>query len=205
MSRKLKRKSFISEHSAGFVLAPNLGAILAASYSTVIPIFFWATREGTDFASEGFAGRRVKVLTVFPRRPKMDPKLPGCLFLKLNEQLFRYAQASRNSGLPVLAGMPLAKNLGELTFGCPCVWVHLTGVDEEPADETFELKPQTDQRTPRWKRAHAEQILKLLAAAPAMEWREAAGSLRQARSASNTMPGWPYGSGYRPFNLLVIV
>jgi len=45
-------KSFINERSAEYILVPNLKSILLEKFSTVTPLFPWATREGSVLSKQ---------------------------------------------------------------------------------------------------------------------------------------------------------
>ena len=45
---KEKYSSFISEHTAEYVLIPQLTDILKQKFEVVIPIYPWMTREGNN-------------------------------------------------------------------------------------------------------------------------------------------------------------
>lgn len=118
-----KLESFISEHTAEFLLVPQMQATLQKSFWSVIPLFVWVTREGSNFARREMAGRKFRVCALFPRRPKIDRD--GKIFLKLNEQVLFAAENLHLIGIPVFAGIPILSHLTDLNVDCECNWYQL--------------------------------------------------------------------------------
>jgi len=118
-----KLQSFLSEHTAEFILVPQMQAMLQQSFDSVIPLFVWVTREGSKLARKEMAGRKYRVCALFPRRPKIDQD--GKMFLKVNEQVLFVAENLRLTGIPVFAGMPIVHHLADLKVNCECNWYEL--------------------------------------------------------------------------------
>lgn len=118
-----KLESFLSEHSAEYILVPQMQAMLQTSFLSVIPLFIWATREGSIFARREMAGRKYKVCALFPRRPKIDKE--GKMFLKINEQVLFVAENLRLTGIPVFAGLPILYHLADFNINAECKWYKL--------------------------------------------------------------------------------
>jgi len=49
----VKPTSFVNKRSVEYILARNLADELSAEYGTVVPIFFWKTREGARLQQKG--------------------------------------------------------------------------------------------------------------------------------------------------------
>ena len=64
-------ESFISEHTSEYILVPNIVRRLTQKFNQVIPVFLWLTREGNTTALEMMDGKQIRLLTAFPRRPKV--------------------------------------------------------------------------------------------------------------------------------------
>ena len=62
--------SFMSEHTVEYALVPKMIGILAPQFPRVIPIYFWATREGSRISRLCDVSGKVRVIAVFPRRPQ---------------------------------------------------------------------------------------------------------------------------------------
>lgn len=118
------RKSFISEHTAEYVLVPNLKSILCKEFNTVTPIFPWATREGSTISRHLHKGERFKVIGMYPRRPKLTGSDPY-ITVKLNRQIFVGAQCGMEFGIPIIAGCPLVRDFWELGNIPVCLWLKL--------------------------------------------------------------------------------
>ena len=115
--------SFISEHSAEFVLVPNMKALLEKKFSVVVPIFPWLSREfgNQSKSSHGFSG--FYVLALFPRRPKISDE--GDVLVTINDELSVYKEIALKHGITVLAGCPKANNLRELATCNDCAWIDI--------------------------------------------------------------------------------
>ena len=57
--------SFISEHTADYILIPSLINILRQEFKVVVPIFPWISREGNRFSRNIHQQDKFKVVAVF--------------------------------------------------------------------------------------------------------------------------------------------
>ncbi len=105
-------ESFISEHSAEYILVPNIVRRLTPKFTQVAPVFLWLSREGNRTALEMMAGKRIRLLTAFPRRPKILS--PNSIAMKVNHELVAYSERSADAGMVVLLGVPLVSSLSTL-------------------------------------------------------------------------------------------
>ncbi len=81
MKRKSgKAISFISEHTAEFILVPKLVNILSKTFSDIIPIYLWLTREGSNMAKSCTKDVKFQIISVFPRRPKVTEQCQNEIF-----------------------------------------------------------------------------------------------------------------------------
>lgn len=117
--------SFLSEHSVEYLLVYNFTRILSLEYKCVVPIYFWATREGTALAASGVEPCNVRLVTVFARRPKVQNSKSTAILMKVNSSLLRAGALGLEFGSPVFAGVPLATGLLQFTMYTPCTWFHL--------------------------------------------------------------------------------
>jgi len=117
--------SFLSEHSAEFCLVPSLCAILEKQW-LVTPVYFWSTREGSRLAQECDSGEQITILAMFARRPKMSHAGDQTIQVKINFSLQERTQSLLESGIPVLAGVPLVSSILNFQISSPCVWLRLT-------------------------------------------------------------------------------
>jgi len=129
---------FLSEHTAEYVLVPRLRSILAAKFGIVIPVYFWKTREGNSLSNLIHKSEFVRVLALFPRRPKLTSPTEETIWGKINQELLEYARASSSAGIPAIAGLPLAHSLPELWENREPIWISLAY--ESPEDVVFEVE-----------------------------------------------------------------
>lgn len=113
--------SFISEHSAEFVIVPMMKALLEKKFSVVVPIFPWLSREFGNRAKSTHGFSWFHVLALFPRRPKISDE--GDVLVTINGELSVYKEIALKHGITVLAGCPNATNLRELATCDECAWI----------------------------------------------------------------------------------
>lgn len=142
LSKKGRGKSFISEHSAEYVLVPNLKNILQEKFGIVTPIFPWSTREGGTMARHLHEGERFQVIGLYPRRPKLVSPSGSIITVKLNRQILLGAERGRELGIPIIAGCPLVKDFWELGSSPDCLWIKLDqGSNDNIGLEIEKLQP----------------------------------------------------------------
>ena len=116
--------SFLSEHSVEYILVPKFHQILSQKFSTVIPIYFWATREGNKSSLESNKDEKFFVVAMYARRPKIGSQSKN-IIVKFNDILFRRARYFNKEGILVFAGVPHAKELLEFQMDVGSSWFHL--------------------------------------------------------------------------------
>lgn len=102
--------SFFSERTAEYSLVPHLMVELQKKYRLIAPIYFWRTREGNNIAHELHCGTRVKILSLFARRPKVTNDI-HIVHGKINEGLIRYSRIAKEHGIPTIAGFIASNNI----------------------------------------------------------------------------------------------
>jgi hypothetical protein len=117
--------SFICEHTAEYLLVPELKRILHNKFDTVVPIYPWASREGSNIAKALHKHDTFKMVGLYPRRPKLISVSSPEIIVKINAQILRGAQTGLRLGIPIIAGCPLARDFWELGENPNCVWVEL--------------------------------------------------------------------------------
>ncbi|MDD1793926.1 hypothetical protein LRP50_12350 [Enterovibrio sp. ZSDZ42] len=132
--------SFMSEHSAEFALVPSMRTLLKKSFSTVIPIYPWLSREfGRKSQNYNDIGE-FKVIALFPRRPKLIKK---DILFTINHELIEYSNEASKHGVLTIAGLPLVRSLLELDQYPECLWFELTtarsGLQSTYDAETYRL------------------------------------------------------------------
>lgn len=122
---KEKYSSFISEHTAEYVLIPRLTEILKQKFEVVVPIYPWMTREGNNLSKSLHEQDKFKMVGFYPRRPKIDLNSQK-IAIKINDEFLNGAKEASKINIPMLAGCPIARNLLELNNDTKCIWIKLT-------------------------------------------------------------------------------
>lgn len=124
---------FLSEHSVEFVLVPRLISILSKTYSNIVPFYFWAAREGNSISQSCDTGEYLRLIAVYPRRPKVSHPHDSEILIKFNAVLFEKAREYEQFGIPVFAGVPRVSSIMDFRLNTPCTWFEILGA-ESPAD-----------------------------------------------------------------------
>ncbi len=203
----MKPTSFISEHSAEYVLVKDIVGILSEEFPVVIPVYFWLTREGASIAKRCMAGRNVHIVAIYARRPKIEKPNQDWILLKINRRLFEVAQTGNEFGCPVLAGVPLVTNLSRFSLDSSCSWFRIKDIDHPDYD--FELPLDTTKQTgndpfliegPLSRTA----ITKLVREeAKVMPWDYAIEAVRSIKRAGRFNNRFFFAAGYRPFFVIL--
>jgi len=200
--------SFISEHSAEYILVPNLATVLSQKYPQVIPIYFWTSREGGRLAASSIGPLRVRLITAFARRPKAHSPDDKVLFLKINSSLLQAAKKGAQLGSPVFAGVPLATGLLQYNIGTPCAWFSLAGKPPVEADFLIDLRLNGEAQSFPDKAgiisgpmSSGEILAEVKNKATLMSWQDAVHAMKTLRKSERDY-GW-FMTGYRPFFLII--
>lgn len=198
-------KSFISEHSAEYILVPKLVSLLEKHFSKVIPIYFWITREGSLIARACQPSQSVRIIRVFARRPKINIPNQKSIEVKFNESLFEHTEFVMSLGIPTFAGVPLASSILDLSSNTKCAWFELTEPEEDIIYE-LSLNAEVIQQSSVSSAIEgplAELLLidKIIDKAHPIEWNKALDSLKLLRSLVGGF--WFGSSGYRPFYIML--
>lgn len=135
----------MNEHTAEYVLVPDLIRRLSGTFNRIVPFFFWASREGQAKARASYTGT-VRLLGAYARRPKVARPGEDTIYVKFNELLFSHASDLGEAGIPLLAGVPCISRLSDFHMGVECAWFHIeAGQHLRGADAfaTIHLKDQT--------------------------------------------------------------
>lgn len=62
---------FMSERTAEYVLVPDIMHRLRQEFSSIVPFYYWASREGSVKVAHSYSGH-VRVVAAYARRPKID-------------------------------------------------------------------------------------------------------------------------------------
>ncbi len=200
--------SFLSEHTAEFVLAPRAAEVFSSYAAAAIPIYYWASREGSRLAQASSPDALLQVVSIFARRPKVEISVPDRITAKLNAQLFHYSVAAEAVGIPTLAGFPLVASLREFRQTCRCMWFRLHGDSATDVEITMDMEGQCiEARQIRELTGPTE--LKALAddavqAAAILEWGDALEVLRELRWVGRDQGYMTFLGGYKPFHVLLL-
>lgn len=132
-------KSFISEHSAEYILVPKMKSILQKEYDFVTPIYASLKREGSKIAWNIHKGEFFKVVGIYPRRPKLVYPPNSITTIKINHEISRGAKRGNELGIPIIAGCPLVNNFWELGKNPKCLWLKI----DQGNNDDIELKIET--------------------------------------------------------------
>lgn len=206
----MRAVSFISEHTAEYVLVPALARILSAKFAHVVPVYFWATREGNETARRSMDRQRVRLISVYARRPKVKEPAQNHILVKLNAQLFEFARRAAPLGIPVFAGVPLASSLASLGLDVQCSWLRLKPEGTHDRDIEFSLtldgvKCGDDHGCADWDGPlQPDQLVEsVLDSTESVPWERAVENLKQIQSGVRNYGRWPFFGGYKPFYLLL--
>jgi len=213
-SEEMFPKSFMSEHTAEYVLVNDLVRRLAPAFPEAIPIFFWSTREGNLTAVESMSTLTFRVVTCFARRPKIESLDADSILMKVNRELLDYCRASADVGIPVLAGLPIVKSLHLLRLTSPCNWFDLAtfnGLDGEFYVEiNLNGKIAARPRSIRVRALNDREMKKVIEGSKILTWDcavEGFRAIRRTMSSHSGMPGafsFPFFfGGYKPFHIVL--
>lgn len=198
-------KSFISEHSAEYVLVPKLIGILEKQFTKVIPIYFWTTREGSIISRACKPFYKVRIIRVFARRPKVNFPNQETIEVKFNESLFERVDVATSMGIPTFAGVPLISSILDLSLNNNCAWFKL---NKHNSDVIYELSLTAKIMTRSFISSAvegpiAENLLidKIIESTVPMTWENALNTLKFLKSLTRDSL-WFGGGNYRPFYVL---
>jgi hypothetical protein len=202
--------SFISEHTAEYALVRSLVGILSRQFSTIIPVYFWAAREGSSIAARGMGQQHVRVITAYARRPKVVNPEDSIVLMKINALLLQAGAAGLKVGIPLFAGVPLAAGLLQFSIETPCSWFHING--RVPGDQDVEIRISLSGEVQESNSSRpgvvgpltADDLLSIVQSeARVMPWEVAVNCIRRVRSSGEIGMRAFFFSGYRPFYLVV--
>jgi hypothetical protein len=198
----------MSEHTAEYALVPDLVAHLGKHFPIIVPVYFWATREGARVGRESISNHTIRVVAAFARRPKVVRPGDERILVKVNEQLFAAARAGAEVGIPVLAGVPLVNNLVDFSIGVSCSWFHISSTSQPTADREFLLALSEEPRRPALQEGVSGPLtqMELVNIAQSwcseLDWMGAVDGMRYVKSAGGIHHPL-FGGGYRPFFALM--
>lgn len=108
------RTSFISEHSIEYLIVPKIWDLLKQKFGKIVPIYFWVAREGNSLSKEIHKGQILKVLSVFPRRPKIERSDLNQVYGKINDTIIKYSKEAKSLGIPSIFCFPIISSLNDI-------------------------------------------------------------------------------------------
>ncbi|EGQ8513478.1 hypothetical protein GQ852_24395 [Vibrio parahaemolyticus] len=179
--------SYISEHTAEYVLVPAMKSLLEQKFPIVLPMFPWLTREFSNVAKSTHGFSSFRVLAMFPRRPKVS----NCdIYLTINSELSAFNKLAVEHGIMVVAGFPIARNLRELASCRECAWLRI--------DECYDYLEHVNKLDPM--RLADEEILEEVLCSPDQSMDSLEMFIRYTRE---TLPRNFFGARYKPVYFLV--
>jgi len=201
--------SFISEHTAEYVLTRRIVDVLLRSFPRVIPLYFWSGREGSSMAAASMCGRRVRVAAVYARRPKITKPGQKWVLMKINHQLFEAAAIGNQLRCPVFCGIPLVSDLADVTPDTACAWFQMMGTSSPSEDLEIRLSIESLDSTPshhptvRGPLPEVQLAACILEQTEIMNWEVAVDTMKETRSAGRSGFRFPFGGGYQPFFVVI--
>lgn len=135
--------SFICENTASFVLVNQLTKILSQYWINTIPLHFWNTREGSNLSRSCNPSTGIKILALFPRRPKVSSLNQTYIEVKFNESLFPQASLLNKAGISVIGGIPLVSNIFDLNLNAQCMWFNFVNSSDQDIFFSIDLENKT--------------------------------------------------------------
>jgi len=126
--------SFIGEHTVELTIVPLLKSILEREFTFVVPIFPWMTHEGGSISKIIHKDDEFKIIGLYPRRPKLSKIKIDTIILKISSQIVFGAKGGKSLGIPIIGGLPLVRNLWELSNKPECLWFKLDSDKDEQVE-----------------------------------------------------------------------
>ncbi|MEM0672145.1 hypothetical protein AAHA48_03005 [Dickeya oryzae] len=205
--------SFFSERTAEYSLIPEVMKVLGERFPFVAPIYFWKSREGNSISRVQNIHKRVRIMAMFARRPKIE-KLENYVSGRINSSVLNYARHAKEYGVATIAGFIAVDSFFDISSKNRFVWFDLCNVAESTSDYDFlcKLNPCEVVRGAGDFREVRVINIEILTAiinkdCQSMEWdsgMEIIYKLNQLTSPSNnSFFGRLWGGGYKPVLFLV--
>ncbi|MCE2895838.1 MAG: hypothetical protein LW721_15505 [Flammeovirgaceae bacterium] len=204
-----KATSFIGEHTVGLTIVPILKSILEKEFTFVVPIFPWMTREGGSISKLIHKHDEFKIIGLYPRRPKLSTLKPDSVILKISSQIIFGAKGGKSLGIPIIGGLPLVRNLWELSNKPECLWLKLDLNEDEQIEyeitfnKNYHLEKSLSIRTLK---SEAEIIQLIRETAKTFNIVEAIEAFRKIKTGSMNLDfysSFAYMGGYKPVYFLL--
>ena len=209
--------SFISEHTAEYILVPQISKLLSRHFKTIIPFYFWVSREGNTMSVKTVSINDFRLISVYPRRPKISNPEDTIITLKFNASIIHAAQISIESGVSTFAGIPIISSIQDINNDVLCKWFRFKSAVKSISDIEYKLNIKGNV-VEKGKSSFIEGPIKdellintILKFSTISSWENAIDIIRSIRK--NSSPGY-YGNnnysrfsmwmgGYKPFYLIL--
>jgi hypothetical protein len=199
--------SFISEHSLEYIIVPNICNIISAKYKRIIPIYYWATREGNRMSDALHCNLRVRILSIFPRRPKIENVDSDYIHGKLNKSILRYAEVANSIGIPTIFCMPLVKSFIDISNECECLYLDCLKFNDVDLHFRVNYRDKAFNIESEYKSyltiLDETKILEKMASGTIMNWNDANQNMKQLRHVNEEYSLF-WMSQYKPIYFLVM-
>jgi hypothetical protein len=199
--------SFTNEHSAEYLLVPDLVHRLETGFDTIIPDFVWLSRLGQRIAKQSLADGQYRLVTAYARRPKVITAGDPQVMMRVNGDLFGAAHVGERLGCPVLAGVPLVSHMLAFTLGADCAWFQLHdlgGALNAPSDVWLDVASSVSSggyglSAP----LNSIELLRIVRSAACLDRTEIVDAIHEMRYAAAPAHASRWGGSYKPFHLLI--
>lgn len=198
---------FFNERTAEYFLTPLLQRSLEAHFGSAIPMFFWKSREGNRTSLMIHEGRRVRVLAMFARRPKVglnSDQVTG----RIGRELWTFARHASKAGLMTIAALPVVGSIFELYEpDARVLWFPLDQRENEDPFTVDKCKPvgPITLAGHAFKTSTIEELVRSVhAKCGVFQWNEAMELMADLRQAGAGSPSF-FGliGGYKPVYFLI--
>lgn len=203
--RRGKPTAFASEHTLEYALLFDLVRILSPLEFRIVPFFFWASREGSPKGRGSFPDSTLRLLAVFPRRPKVQAGNP-LVHVKFNAEVQEDAERLSRAGIPVVCGAPRGRSLEDCYLGCACAWfsiAHATD-DDIGVDLDSGIRVESSDGSPIIGPLHEDCLRGVVEGTSPVRWSEALDAIFRVRPGGKRSSGLWGPHGYKPFYLALL-
>jgi hypothetical protein len=204
-----KATSFIGEHTVELTIVPILKTILKKEFTFVVPIFPWMTREGGSISKIIHKDDEFKIIGLYPRRPKLSSIKMDTIILKISSQIVIGAKGGKSLGIPIIGGLPLVRNLWELSNKPKCLWIELDSDKHEqieyeiPFNKIYQPEKLLSKRTFKSEDEIIQLIKRTAKTFNMVEAIEAFGKIKMDSMNLDFYSSFAYVGGYKPIYFLL--
>lgn len=127
------------EQTASFALMTHLCSVLSNTSENIVPLSFWATREGAYLSRLCDDHRLIRLIGFFPRRPNLTTIGSSQLLVKINASLFSAIDRAAEVRVPLIIGAPLVSSILDYRLTTPCAWYRPRSIEDRERDHLIWL------------------------------------------------------------------